>query len=182
MREVIPIKNLPNLITLTRIIAACCLLLTTPFSIPFFTLYFVCGLSDVLDGYLARKRQLTSTLGQILDSCADLIFISFVLLLCLPVLKLWWGLILWILAIAAIRLLSLTVGYIRYHHCAFLHTYANKATGLSLFFFPVLFTFWDQGRVTSTICALATVAALEELVINLTSKTLRRDRPSIFSK
>lgn len=80
--------TIPNYITLFRI-------LLLPFFVYFFfskehPLYYslgilvVCGLTDALDGYIARKYHMTSPLGQILDPLADklailTIFISFML-------------------------------------------------------------------------------------------------------
>ena len=42
-------------------------------------LFFIAGASDYFDGYLARKYNLTSQLGEILDPIADKILILFVL-------------------------------------------------------------------------------------------------------
>lgn len=47
---------------------------TETFSIPFYIIYFYCGISDMLDGYIARKIKNTSQIGAILDSIADIIF------------------------------------------------------------------------------------------------------------
>ena len=43
-------------------------------------LFFVAGLTDYLDGYLARKYNAESQLGEILDPIADKILIVFILL------------------------------------------------------------------------------------------------------
>tara|TARA_B100000886_G_scaffold243270_1_gene170869 strand:+ start:5717 stop:6199 length:483 start_codon:yes stop_codon:yes gene_type:complete len=42
-------------------------------------LFFVAGVSDYFDGYLARKYKLTSKVGEIIDPIADKILIVFVL-------------------------------------------------------------------------------------------------------
>jgi hypothetical protein len=42
-------------------------------------LFFVAGITDYLDGYLARKYKAVSKLGEILDPIADKILILFVL-------------------------------------------------------------------------------------------------------
>ena len=44
-----------------------------------FLLFFVAGATDYFDGYLARKYNLTSEIGEILDPIADKILILFVL-------------------------------------------------------------------------------------------------------
>ena len=71
-----------NLLTLSRIFLAAVifLLLTRPEGYFLaFILFFVAGVTDYFDGYLARKYDLTSQIGEILDPIADKILIVFVL-------------------------------------------------------------------------------------------------------
>ena len=71
-----------NLLTLSRIFLAAVifLLLTRPEGYFLaFILFFVAGVTDYFDGYLARKYNLTSEIGEILDPIADKILIVFVL-------------------------------------------------------------------------------------------------------
>lgn len=142
----------------------------------------MCGISDVLDGYIARRIKASSKFGQVLDSIADLIFITIVLLILIPIINLPLWIIYWIAIIAIIRLISIIIGFIKYQQLAFLHTYANKATGLILLFFPFLLLAFGKEITATIICSIASISAAEELLINLTSKTLYRDIGSIFSK
>ena len=71
-----------NLLTLSRIFlgSVIFLLLTRPEGYFLaFLLFFVAGATDYFDGYLARKYNLTSEIGEILDPIADKILILFVL-------------------------------------------------------------------------------------------------------
>ena len=71
-----------NALTLSRIFLAAVifLLLTRPEGYFLgFILFFVAGATDYFDGYLARKYNLTSEIGEILDPIADKILIVFVL-------------------------------------------------------------------------------------------------------
>ena len=71
-----------NLLTLSRIFLAgiIFLLLTRPEGYFLaFILFFIAGVTDYFDGYLARKYNLTSEIGEILDPIADKILIVFVL-------------------------------------------------------------------------------------------------------
>ncbi|HHV08978.1 MAG TPA: CDP-alcohol phosphatidyltransferase family protein [Clostridiales bacterium] len=176
------IKNIPNCITIIRIFAAVSLLFVKPFSALFFFFYFMCGISDVLDGYIARKMDASSKLGQVLDSISDLIFVSIVLLIFIPIMTLPLWIIYWVAAIAAVRLISIILGLARYRQLAFLHTYANKATGIVLFLFPFLISVSGKEITAIIICCIASISTAEELLINLTSRTLHRDRGSIFSQ
>lgn len=138
-------------------------------------------MSDILDGYIARKMDATSKLGQVLDSIADLIFICVVLYACLPVLIFPFWIICWIALVAVIRMASILMGFAKYHKLAFLHTYANKFTGIMLFLFPVLLLAVGKELTAIAICGIASISAIEELLINLTSKTLTRDIKTIFA-
>jgi hypothetical protein len=86
----------------------------------------------------------------------------------------------WVIIIAVIRFTSLGVGFMRYKQLTFLHTYANKLTGISLFI--SIFMYVGLGLYTTTIlvCFIASISALEELIINTVSKKLCRDIKSIF--
>ena len=78
--------SLPNLLTLSRILAVPILvfLLWRPSPVDYavtFVLYCIVGITDYLDGYLARAQGLTSRLGQFLDPIADKIMIAAVLMM-----------------------------------------------------------------------------------------------------
>lgn len=69
-------RNLPNLLTLVRILAVPVLvwLLATPSSktaILTFWIYFAATMTDILDGWLARRYGLITPLGKLLDPLAD---------------------------------------------------------------------------------------------------------------
>ena len=71
-----------NLITVSRIVfgALIFVLLTrTEMYWYAFILFFLAGITDYFDGYLARKYNLVSQLGEILDPIADKILIVFLL-------------------------------------------------------------------------------------------------------
>ncbi len=129
---------------MARIFASAGLLMAKPFSAPFFLLYLLCGISDVLDGYIARKINACSKFGQIFDSISDLLFICVVLMIFIPIINLPLKIICWIAIIAAMRFISIIIGLAKYRQLAFLHTYANKATGVALFCFPFLFMLLEK--------------------------------------
>ncbi len=74
------INILINLLTLSRIFIAVIiftLLMLKNFYELAFLLFFVAGLTDYFDGFLARKFNSTSQIGEILDPIADKILIIF---------------------------------------------------------------------------------------------------------
>ena len=66
------LKNLPNSITVMRMVGTVSLLFTKPMSLCFYIVYTITGLTDVLDGFFARKFKVTSDFGAKLDSIAAL--------------------------------------------------------------------------------------------------------------
>ena len=77
-------KNLANIITITRIIGTIIFFNLEVLSPMFYYVYIYCGLSDVIDGFVARKLNITSPIGSILDSISDLLFYTVMMIKILP--------------------------------------------------------------------------------------------------
>ena len=98
------IFNLPNTITLLRIgiIPALFFLLQSPGpggSLILAALFVLAALTDFLDGYIARRYQLVTTMGKFLDPIADKLVVNTAMILMIPI-----GRIpAWIVAIIIIR-------------------------------------------------------------------------------
>ena len=69
-------KHLPNILSSLRIVGTVVLLLSDVSSILFGVLYIVCGISDIADGWLARKLKCVTRTGALLDSVADICFVA----------------------------------------------------------------------------------------------------------
>ena len=74
--------NFINFITIARILLAPIILLFLIFGnyLACIILFFLAGLTDYFDGYLARKYNAESQLGELLDPVADKIIIVFALI------------------------------------------------------------------------------------------------------
>ena len=174
-------SNLPNVISVIRMILSICLLISEPFKIQFWCIYIACGASDMADGYLARKINLVSKTGAILDSLGDTVFaVVMVVLILLKVSIPTWGVI-WIAVIVIIKLFSILVGYFKFHAYSALHTYANKSVGLLLFIGLPFYIIWNFSFIAVLLFVIATLAAAEELLIILTSKKIERNIKSIVT-
>ena len=78
--------NIADTITSVRMVASLFLLFLPLSSARFIALYTFTGLTDALDGWLARKTGTASDFGARLDSIADLLFYGIVLVRLFPVL------------------------------------------------------------------------------------------------
>ena len=155
-------KSLPNAISALRFLGAVCLLFFGVESCAFWAIYFVCGLSDMLDGYLARKLRCESKTGAILDSLADLDFVACCCYKLIPVLAFPKWLWIWGGVIVAIKVINQICALVMYKKCVFPHTIANKVTGVLLFVGVPLTLFLESIVPMIVITIVATFAAVQE--------------------
>ncbi|WP_405174512.1 CDP-alcohol phosphatidyltransferase family protein [Paenibacillus sp. FSL H8-0261] len=175
-------KRIPNGITFGRIILAMLLLFLDPLSLAFLVIYILCGVTDLIDGPIARMTNTTSSLGAKLDSAADTILIAVSLFTLYPLLGLTLEIMIWIFMIAVIRLTSIGVALRKFKTYASIHTYGNKLTGLLLFITPLWLLHIDHTIWNVFVCIIATISAVEEFIIQFTSKQLQLDRKGLFIK
>ncbi len=173
-------KTIANYITITRIVFVFLLLTVKPLSMEFLIIYIVCGISDMLDGYVARKTGTTSKSGEKLDSIADLLMIFILIYILYPFIQLPLILYIWISVIIVIRVISIIVVFVKYRTFGISHTYANKATGFLLFLLPLFFVFIELDVLICILCVFGSASAIEELIIHLNSKDLDLNKGSIF--
>lgn len=173
--------SIPNCITASRILGAIVLVFTPRFSVPFYIVYTICGLSDAVDGLIARAMKKETEFGAKLDSVADLTFYTVLLIKIFPFL--WRNLpkVIWFAVglILLTRLSAYLVACFKYKKFASVHTYANKLTGLSIYLVPYLVKIWTV-PVCSAVCIIAGLASLEELIIHSVSKEYNPSHKSIL--
>jgi CDP-diacylglycerol--glycerol-3-phosphate 3-phosphatidyltransferase len=175
-------KVIPNCISISRIIFSLILIYIKPLSLDFYAIYIICGFSDIIDGFIARITDTTSSLGAKLDSMADIMMIGVLLFLLYPIVNPKIEIVIWIILIAMIRLLSMVVVMKKYKTFASIHTYGNKITGIVLFVFPILLPHINTTVLIYIICVIASISAIEELIIQLTSRQLELNKKSLFIK
>ena len=155
-------KYLPNFITAFRFLGAFGLLFSDVGSVAFWVMYFVCGLSDMADGFLARKLHCESKTGAMMDSLADLAFVVGCCIKLTPVLIFPLWLWFWGAAIVVIKVINQISAMVMYKKCLFPHTIANKAAGLLLFIGVPLTVFLESVVPMAIIAVVATFAAVQE--------------------
>jgi len=155
-----------NIITLSRIIFSFGLAFCNPFSKLFYAFYILSGLSDITDGYLARKTDTVSEKGAKLDTIADMIFVFTVFFKIFGYLKLKTIIRIWIILIFTLKLCSIAIGLIKTGKFPSVHSIANKLTGVMLFLYPLLIKILNEFELNTAavlICCLASYAALDEM-------------------
>ena len=151
-----------NIITSIRIALSAALLLCPALSPVFYELYIAAGVSDMIDGAVARRTGTVSELGSRLDTIADIIFTAACLIKLLPALDVPVWLYIWTAVIAMIKLFNIATGYIRQKRFIAVHSVMNKVTGGLLFIFPLTLTFIDSKYSAAVVCVIATIAAFYE--------------------
>ena len=136
-------KHIANILTGGRILGGILLLFFPAFSVGFYITYLFCGVSDMVDGTIARKTNSASEFGSKLDTIADLIFVAVAMIKLLPAIHLPCWLWVWGGVIAVIKIV-------------------NKITGLLLFLFPLTISFVDLTYTATVVCAIATFSAVQE--------------------
>jgi CDP-diacylglycerol--glycerol-3-phosphate 3-phosphatidyltransferase len=153
---------LANSLTICRIVLCVALLITEAFSPTFFLVYALAGLTDMLDGYVARRTNSESELGARLDSIADLALATACLSKLLPVIDVPAWLWAWIAAIALVKVANVASGLVVERRLVMLHTSANKVAGLVAFLVPFAIPLFGIAAPAIIACAVATFAAVQE--------------------
>ena len=114
----------------------------------FWTLYLLCGLSDVLDGAVARLAGTESRIGEKLDTLADIVFVAMWMVLFIPAINVGRWIWIWTGVIALIKVVNVIYGLAMKKGLAAKHTLANKATGFLLFLLPMI-VLWERSHTSS---------------------------------
>ena len=137
-----------NAITIFRMAASIVLLFCPVFSPAFYAFYIAAGLSDMLDGFVARKT--------------DIVLVVVCLIKLLPVLRIPAWLYIWIGIIALIKVVNIISGFVVQKRFVAVHSAMNKATGALLFLLPLTILVFPLKNSAIVDCAAATFAAIQE--------------------
>ena len=156
-------KYIANIITGSRIIFCLPLLFIPLSSAWFYVFYLFCGLTDMIDGTIARKTETDSEFGARLDTVADFVFMFVCWLKILPIMHIPVWLWVWIIVVALIKIFHTVFVFIHKKKLISIHSVLNKATGFALFLLPLSQTFVETTYSVTTVCVLATIAAMQEV-------------------
>lgn len=151
-----------NIITFVRILCSIAILFCPVFSVAFYSLYITAGLTDMIDGWVARKTNTVSEFGAKLDTVADFVFAVVCLVTLLPIMDIPTWLYVWIGVIALVKIINIVSGYIVQKQFVAIHSLMNKVTGLLLFVLPLTLSFINLRYSAVVVCLVATFAAIQE--------------------
>ena len=146
-------SKMANIITTIRIICSIALIFCPALSPLFYAFYVTAGLTDMIDGAVARKTNTVSEFGAKLAVC---------LIKLIPILDLELWVYIWIAVIALIKVINIVSGLVIRKKFVTVHTVMNKATGTLLFVLPMTLGFVDLKVSAPVVCAVATFAAVQE--------------------
>ena len=155
-------KHIANIITGSRIVFSLLLLFIPLSSALFYIFYLFCGLTDMIDGTVARKTGAVSNFGAKLDTASDFVFMAVCVVKLLPKINISVWLWIWIAIIAIVKVINIVMGFIRRKKLVALHTVLNKITGLLLFLLPLTLQFILSTYSFAVVCTIATIAAIQE--------------------
>lgn len=151
-----------NIITGIRILCSIVLLFFPAFSPAFYALYLTAGITDMIDGTVARKTDTVSEFGSKLDTAADFIFVAVCLMKLLPVLNVPAWIQVWTGIIAVIKIINLVYGFVVQKRLVTEHTLINKLTGLMIFVLPLTLFIMELKYSAAVVCVVATFSAIQE--------------------
>ena len=154
--------TMANALSVLRIILSVALLAPPALSPAFLVLYAAAGLTDMLDGFVARSTKTETELGAKLDSIADLTLAVICLAKILPTVAAPAWLWAWVTFIAVVKVANVVSGLVMWKRLVMPHTVVNKVAGFVAFL--VLFAIPTFGVVAPSIpaCVVTTFAAVQE--------------------
>ena len=164
-------NTLPNIISASRAAAALAMLFFPVFSSGFWVLYCWGGVSDMIDGLIARKLNAESELGSRVDSLSDLVFVICSAILILPSIDLPMWICLWTVVVGSVKLVTVIVGSARNRKLSIPHSVTNRLTGFLLFCLPFAVVWFEVVIPAVVVCSVATISLLEDIHILLTTKS-----------
>ena len=173
-------KHIANIVSLSRVAGAIALFFFSSITKPFLAIYIFCGITDLIDGPIARKTNSTSPLGATLDTVGDVAtYLALTKVLAMRKLVPGWILI-WIISAGVVFGIDAVISKIRLKKFYLPHTWLGKIFGGSVFVLPIAMQFMEGYIWMSVICTIASIHAIELLYTQLKNNTADDFIPSAF--
>ena len=158
-------KQVPNILSVSRILLAISLLLFEPFTLFFMLVYIVACLTDMFDGLAARKLNAKSKLGATIDAVADHILVVCIFISVAPVVGVGtWALGL-VLGILLFKAVIVVFTLRKYGKVVMSHSYGHKLGATLCFLFPLFSLVIEANLAVAIIGIFMCIVMLEELLI-----------------
>lgn len=178
------VLTIPNLLCVFRILMLPVLYMvwTSGHKGWFVGLFLLVGLTDALDGFLARWLKQATLIGAVFDSVADYLYYAF---FAGWFLSLWFAEVRSFVMLIAIPLVIIASAYgvmlMRFQKIVFLHLYSSKLTAAVAYVFVILtFVRGFNGLFLSIVVSLWLLTALEMLAASIVMKSPQSNIKSIL--
>ena len=160
-------KQIPNILSVSRILLAISLLLFEPFTLLFMLAYIVACLTDMFDGLAARKLNAQSKLGATIDAVADHVLVVCIFISVAPVVGVGtWALWL-VLGILLFKVVIVVFTLRKYGQAVMSHSYGHKLGATVCFLFPMFSLVIEANLAVAIIGVFMCIIMLEELFISI---------------
>ena len=184
------LKTIPNMLSISRLILIPAMLIPAYYienepqaRFVFLIMFIIIGVTDKLDGTLARYLNQTTALGAKLDTIADMVFYPLIALWLYRfesgVVGEWWNLVYFLLVLYFLKMIT---GKIKFGYVPAFHTIGAKTFSASLYFFmiaaildPVL-----AKSIFPVLCVIGYINQMEETYILLTRDSVDENIRSVF--
>lgn len=154
--------NTANCITACRFIFSIAILLCRIPSPQLFCIYSAAGITDILDGWVARRMKTETLFGSKLDTVADMVFVFACIIKFIPFFHLPDWTLFWIGLIGLIKISNIVYEWRTEKHFLAYHSGLNKIAGVLLFLLPFSILI-DKLKICVLIdCGVATIASVQE--------------------
>ena len=174
-------KYVPNTLSSLRILLAASLFFIPALSPLFLIVYSAAGVTDLIDGPIARKFNATTKIGANLDGIADYFFVAAALITIIPALDFNTRSIVIVIGFVVLKVIGMIVGYVHYRQLMMMHTYASKGGALFALLFPlILQTGLGENTIMLFLGIVVYLFLLEEIAINIVMPKPKRDIKGIY--
>ncbi len=184
------LKTIPNLLSLSRLVLMPAMLIPSFYvnddhqaRMVFLGMFILIGVTDKLDGTIARYLNQTSHLGAKLDTMADMVFYPLIALWLYrfspQVVEGWWYLVYVLMALFFIKMV---LGKQKFGEIPVFHTIGGKTFAASLYFFMIIAILYPDlaSQVFPVLCVIGYFNQIEEMYIFITRDSVDENIRSVF--
>ena len=174
-------KQIANILTSVRMVISSILLTFSRLDGAFLALFCVCGITDLIDGPIARATGTESILGAKLDSAGDVLTYAAMVRILILEKAITLTTVLWFVLPLSGMVVSALIAKLRFHSFFFIHTLLSKLFGVSCFWVPFCFAAGAVNTHLTFVWVIALLADVEMVVIQLMNDRAESDVPFLYT-